>query len=115
MNRLTNDEEHNRLDQNDRLGIILVNFLSEEYLEDCLCSLLNQSYPITQIVIVNNGNQLPLPDLPKHASHIKIIDNQENVGFAKANNQAAGDDGDRPKRFSGGGGNSNSKRYLHRR
>jgi GT2 family glycosyltransferase len=70
----------------------IVNLNGSDYLRDCLDSLKNLSYPKEQIeiIIVDNGStDDSIEFLNKNYPEARIIRNNSNFGFAKANNQAA--------------------------
>ena len=73
------------------LSVIIVNYNVKHFLEQCLHSVLKASKNISiEIFVVDNNsvdgsNQLILEKFPS----IHFIENKENVGFSKANNQAA--------------------------
>ena len=72
--------------------ISIVNLNGSDYLRDCLDSLKNLSYPKEQIeiIIVDNGStDDSIEFLNKNCPEARIIRNNSNFGFAKANNQAA--------------------------
>ncbi len=72
------------------LSIIIVNYNVKHFLEQCLHSVLKASKNITaEIFVVDNNSvdgsaQLIREKFPD----IRFIENKENVGFSKANNQA---------------------------
>jgi GT2 family glycosyltransferase len=73
------------------LSIIIVAFNNREYLRACLNSLYENAgqrlrYEI--FVVDNNSQDQTLQMLQENYPGVQIIDNQENVGFARANNQA---------------------------
>lgn len=71
------------------LSIIIVNYNGEHFLRDCLISLKNSVHHLNyEIIFVDNGstdNSLPL--LKELAPEARLIQNEENRGFCKANNQ----------------------------
>jgi hypothetical protein len=82
------------------LSIIIVNFNVKEHLANCITSILDASKKVnTEIIVVDNNSfdgsvefiQKKFP----HLENLKIIENESNFGFAKANNigvrQASGD------------------------
>lgn len=73
-----------------KLSIIIVNYNVKYYLEQCLDSIFCSTKNIeTEIFIVDNHSSDGSVDyLKPRYPDIKFIENQENVGFAKANNQA---------------------------
>ncbi len=69
------------------LSIILVNYQSEKWLENCLEKLSEDSCPALdfEVIIINNDNKKFLPS--KKLSFIpKIVQSKENLGFGRANN-----------------------------
>ncbi len=72
------------------LSVIIVSFNNKDYLLNCLNSLYENvsntlSYEI--IMIDNNSQDNTLQMVQENFPAVKVIDNAENVGFAKANNQ----------------------------
>jgi GT2 family glycosyltransferase len=73
------------------LSIIIVAFNNREYLRACLNSIYENignrlRYEI--FVVDNNSQDQTLQMLQENYPAVQVIDNAENVGFAKANNQA---------------------------
>ncbi len=69
------------------ISIIIVSWNARKYLVDCLKSLeglAGCSYEI--IVVDNNSSDGSLEIVEKKYSHVKLIGNEENLGFARANN-----------------------------
>lgn len=71
------------------LAIIIVNINNKKILEDCINSVYQSTHNLDfEVIVVDNGStdgtqamlQAKFPD-------IKLIDNHENLGFSKANNQ----------------------------
>lgn len=71
-----------------RVAVILVHFHKIEDTRSCVSSILNSTDVSTFIVIVDNSipNDLQLQVLAEDYENIKIISNEENLGFSKANN-----------------------------
>lgn len=73
----------------EKVSVQIVTFNSEKYIQECVESVLQQSYPIAKILIVDNSSvDNTLKILKSYQDHIQMIENQENVGFAAAHNQA---------------------------
>ncbi|GBR76344.1 glycosyl transferase group 2 [Candidatus Termititenax persephonae] len=73
------------------LSIILVSFNSREYLRGCLNSIYeNTGHSIRYEIFVvdNNSQDQTLKMLQENYPEVRTLDNAENLGFAKANNQA---------------------------
>jgi len=73
-----------------QLSIIIVNYNVKHFLEQCLCSVLNACRNIEAEIFVvdNNSTDGSRSFLETRFSTVNFIWNAENVGFAKANNQA---------------------------
>jgi biofilm PGA synthesis N-glycosyltransferase PgaC len=61
---------------------------ASRYIEKCLESILNQSYPIQNILIVDDGSTDNTLDLIKKYPNLQIIQHPENRGLAAARNTA---------------------------
>jgi GT2 family glycosyltransferase len=72
------------------LSILIVNYNTCKLTVDCLRSVLtsNTSYDYEIIVVDNSSKDNSVLEIKKHFPHIHLIENDRNVGFAKANNQA---------------------------
>ncbi len=72
-----------------RVSVIILNWNGRHFLERCLQSLLAQTFQDFEVVLVDNGSEDgSVPFLKKHYPQVRLIANQENQGFAAANNQA---------------------------
>ncbi|PIZ71178.1 MAG: glycosyltransferase family 2 protein, partial [Candidatus Portnoybacteria bacterium CG_4_10_14_0_2_um_filter_44_20] len=70
------------------VSIIIPNLNGEKFLEDCLESLREQTCRNFEIILIDNGStDNSVSRAKKFFPEVKIIKNQENLGFAKANNQ----------------------------
>lgn len=71
------------------VSIIIPSFNTKEILHNCLQSILENSKKISYEVIVidNNSQDGSLQMVEEDFPLVKLIKNQENLGFAKANNQ----------------------------
>lgn len=73
------------------VDIIIVNFNSNDYLKKCVRSVLASTIPVTVFVIDNHSTDTSLSLLKEEDGldpRLNIIENKENLGFARANNQA---------------------------
>ena len=73
------------------LSIVIVAFNSREYLRGCLNSIYEntgQSIKYEILVVDNNSQDGTLKLLQENYPEVRTLDNAENVGFARANNQA---------------------------
>ncbi len=71
------------------VGAVVVTWNSSRDIVKCLNSLLSQSHPLSEIIIIDNHSSDNTVELLRaFSSNIKLIENTENAGFARANNQA---------------------------
>lgn len=71
------------------ISIIIVNYSTREYLTRCLDSLGRISGIGAEIIVVDNASKDSSAEMVKERfPHAVLIKNSENLGFAKANNQA---------------------------
>lgn len=72
------------------LSIIIVNYNVKHFVEQCLHSVLNASKNIlSEVIVVDNNSVDGSAQLIRNKfPQIHFIENKENVGFSKANNQA---------------------------
>ncbi len=73
-----------------KLSVIIVNYNVKHFLEQCLHSVYKATKDIeTEIFVVDNNSVDGSAQFVRDKfSDLKIIENKQNVGFAKANNQA---------------------------
>jgi len=71
-----------------RLAIIIVNYNTGHLLDQCLDSIFCQAMPCRVLVVDNASADDSLAILAGRNEAVEVIANQENVGFARANNQA---------------------------
>lgn len=70
------------------VSIILINYNGEKFLKLCLDSLLKQTYHPTEILFIDNAStDQSLKSIKSYASQVKLILNQQNLGYAAAANQ----------------------------
>jgi len=70
------------------VSVVIVNYKTDRYLDECLRSVRQQDYSRLELILVNNAS----PDfasavLDRHKPDV-FINNPRNAGFARANNQA---------------------------
>lgn len=72
------------------VSAIVVNLNGGAYLRECLESLLAQTYPHLEIILVDNGSTDGSGETAREAygERVRFIQNAENQGFARGNNQA---------------------------
>jgi polysaccharide pyruvyl transferase CsaB len=76
------------------VSILIVTYNCEEFIEPCLDSILrNTSWPNYEVILVDNGSVDGIVEIleeySKDNQHIRFIRQQQNLGFAGANNLAA--------------------------
>src|SRR5574344_467966 len=73
-----------------RLSIVIVNYNVEHFLEHCLYSVQKALKDIEAEVFVVDNNSVDgsIAMIKDKFPQVNLIENKENVGFAKANNQA---------------------------
>ncbi len=79
-----------------RISVVIPNFNGAAHLEVCLRSLLRQTYPVTEIVVVDNGSQDHSVERARQVvPQVRILPQVRNLGFAAAVNlgvhEATGD------------------------
>src|SRR6202158_1049041 len=76
---------------NGRVFVTIVTFNSGRFIKRCLESVLAQRYPNTEVIVIDNASTDGTIDiLEQFEDRCQIIYNEENVGFAAAQNQAIG-------------------------
>ena len=74
-----------------KVSIIMAVYNGEEFLQDSILSVLNQTYKNFEFVIVNDGSTdntaKILEEFSKNDSRIKIVNNIENIGLTKSLNR----------------------------
>jgi GT2 family glycosyltransferase len=73
------------------VSVTVVTYNSGRFIRRCLESALEQGYPALEIVVIDNASSDGTPDiLETFEDRCRIVYNQENIGFAAAQNQAIG-------------------------
>ena len=77
------------MSRSDFVSVTIVTYNSGRFIKRCLESVLDQSYPWKEIIVVdNNSTDGTIDILEPFEDRCRIIYNQENIGFAAAQNQA---------------------------
>jgi GT2 family glycosyltransferase len=72
-----------------RHTLIIVNWNSWDILSRCLENLENQAFRDFDVLVIDNASDRPVPDgLLSRYPNVTLIQNQSNIGYAAANNQA---------------------------
>jgi GT2 family glycosyltransferase len=70
------------------VSIVVVNWNGKQFLDDCLTSLLSQTYQNYEIILVDNGSTDGSPDyVLNNFPSVKIVRNTGNEGFGRACNK----------------------------
>src|SRR5438309_11123250 len=70
------------------VSIIVVNYNTLGLLRDCLASLMRTEGKACEVIVVDNASaDGSAAMVEKEFSAVRLVRNQQNVGFAKANNQ----------------------------
>jgi len=71
-----------------RVAIVVLNWNGREVLEDCLRSIYSLSYLSLEVIVVDNGSRDGSVGMVQNRfPQCVLIQNEENLGFAKGNNQ----------------------------
>ncbi len=72
------------------LSVIIVNYHTADFVSRCLTSILLQKDVCYEVILIDNGSKDGIVEIAKNNfSWVKLIENEENLGFARANNQGA--------------------------
>src|SRR5258708_808706 len=76
----------NRLEKNlnrPKVSVVVVNFNGVDFLSRCLFSLRTQTYPLYEIIVVDNASKdESVSFIRSNYPQVKILESQENLGFA---------------------------------
>src|SRR6202023_1589499 len=77
------------MSDNDRVSVTIVTYNSGRFIKRCLESVLAQRYAKKEIIVIDNASSDGTVDiLEQFEDRCQIIYNDENIGFAAAQNQA---------------------------
>lgn len=77
------------MSSNDSVSVTIVTYNSGRFIKRCLESALAQKYPNKEIIVIDNASTDGTVDiLEQFEDRCQIVYNQENIGFAAAQNQA---------------------------
>lgn len=70
-----------------KISVIIVSYNSQDFIEECLASVLRYIPRMGEIIVIDNGSEdKTLEILEKFGLMIKLIKSDKNLGFSKANN-----------------------------
>jgi len=76
---------------NGYVSVTIVTYNSGRFIKRCLESVLDQKYPFTEIIVIDNNSADGTIDiLEPFEDRCRIVYNEENIGFSAAQNQAIG-------------------------
>jgi GT2 family glycosyltransferase len=79
------------MSRSDFVSITIVTYNSGRFIKRCLESVLDQNYPFKEIIVIdNNSGDGTIDILEPFEDRCRIVYNEENIGFAGAQNQAIG-------------------------
>ena len=71
------------------VSIVVICWNNKRYLEDCLSSVLSQTYPNIEVVLTDNASSDGSTEyVRQNFPAVKVIQNERNLGFAEGNNVA---------------------------
>lgn len=71
------------------VSVIIVSWNSKRFLSGCLCSIKKQSSQPIEMIVVDNGSDDGSAELvKKQFKEVRLLQNEANLGFCRANNQA---------------------------
>ena len=77
------------MSRSDFVSVTIVTYNSGRFIKRCLESVLDQNYPLKEIIVIdNNSTDGTIDILEPFEDRCRIVYNQENIGFAAAQNQA---------------------------
>src|ERR1700730_15028192 len=75
--------------QNNLVSVTIVTYNSGRFIKRCLESVLAQKYPKREIIVIdNNSTDGTIDILEQFEDRCTVVYNEENIGFAAAQNQA---------------------------
>src|SRR5580704_11682560 len=77
------------MSRSDFVSVTIVTYNSGRFIKKCLESVLDQDYPFKEIIVIdNNSSDGTIDILEPFEDRCRIVYNEENIGFAAAQNQA---------------------------
>src|SRR5580692_10333113 len=75
--------------RSDFVSVTIVTYNSGRFIKRCIESVLDQDYPLKEIIVIdNNSTDGTIDILEPFEDRCRIVYNEENIGFAAAQNQA---------------------------
>ena len=77
------------MSRSDFVSVTIITYNSGRFIKKCLESVLDQNYPLKEIIVIdNNSSDGTIDILEPFEDRCRIVYNEENIGFAAAQNQA---------------------------
>ena len=77
------------MSQHELVSVTVVTYNSGRFIRRCLEAVLEQRYPALEVIVIDNASTDGTPDiLERFEGRCRIVYNEENLGFAAAQNQA---------------------------
>jgi GT2 family glycosyltransferase len=77
------------MSRSDFVSVTIITYNSGRFIKRCLESVLDQDYPLKEIIVIDNNSSDGTADiLEPFEDRCRIVYNEENIGFAAAQNQA---------------------------
>src|ERR1700742_1919482 len=79
------------MSRSDYVSVTIITYNSGRFIKRCLESVLDQNYSLKEIIVIdNNSTDGTIDILEPFEDRCRIVYNEENIGFAAAQNQAIG-------------------------
>ena len=79
---------HIKVDQNNLVSVIIVNWNGKRFLERCLTALMDQTVKPHEIILVDNASSDGSAEIARQFPMVRLIQLDQNTGFARGNNLA---------------------------
>ncbi len=79
---------HPKVEQNNRVSVIIVNWNGKRFLERCLVALMNQTVKPHEIILVDNASSDGSVEIARRFPSVRLIALDQNTGYARGNNLA---------------------------
>jgi GT2 family glycosyltransferase len=77
-----------KVDDNNRVSVIIVNWNGERFLERCLIALMNQTVKPHEIILLDNASSDGSLEIARRFPIVRLLSRDQNTGFARGNNLA---------------------------
>ncbi len=77
---------HIRINSNNQVSVIIVNWNGEQFLERCLTALMAQTVMPDEIILVDNASSDRSIEIVQQFPHVRLLAQNQNTGFAGGNN-----------------------------